>query len=167
MKVSWEGVFPAATTQFAPDLSIDLAATQKVQDALVRDGVHGLIIMGTVGENNSLEPDEKRAVLKAAAEAVAGRVPIIAGVSELDTKRAIAFAPHLLEDVTHSSFDLGTCGLSTCEQFLQMALASWLCGFQYRDNADHLAMRFHLFSISCRCCLRQGRGEVRSRLLVQ
>lgn len=92
MHVSWAGVFPAVTTQFAPDMSIDLAATQKVQDALVRDGVHGMIVMGTVGENNSLEPDEKRTVLKAAVEAVGKRVPILAGVSEFDTKRAIAFA---------------------------------------------------------------------------
>ncbi len=92
MKVDWAGVFPAATTQFAQDLAVDVGSTQHVQDALVRDGVHGLIIMGTVGENNSLEADEKRAVLKAAVETVAGRVPIIAGVSELDTKRAAAFA---------------------------------------------------------------------------
>ena len=92
MQVDWRGVFPAATTQFAPDLSIDLSETQRVQDALVRDGVHGLIIMGTVGENNSLEPEEKRTVLRAAVEAVNKRVPIIAGVSEFDTKRAIAFA---------------------------------------------------------------------------
>jgi len=92
MQVNWAGVFPAATTQFAADLSLDLGATQKVQDELVRDGVHGLIIMGTVGENNSLEPDEKRRVLKAAVEAVDRRVPVIAGVSEFDTKRAIAFA---------------------------------------------------------------------------
>ena len=60
MQVDWRGVFPAATTQFAPDLSICLNATQRVQDALIRDGVHGLIIMGTVGENNSLEPEEKQ-----------------------------------------------------------------------------------------------------------
>jgi 4-hydroxy-tetrahydrodipicolinate synthase len=92
MQVDWAGVFPAATTQFAPDMSIDLPATQKVQDALVRDGVHGLIIMGTVGENNSLEPDEKRTVLKAAVELVARRLPVVAGVSEFDTRRAIAFA---------------------------------------------------------------------------
>ncbi|MGE3929615.1 MAG: dihydrodipicolinate synthase family protein [Hyphomonadaceae bacterium] len=92
MKVSWEGVFPAATTQFAQDMSIDFDSTQRVQDALVRDGVHGLIIMGTVGENNSLEPDEKRKVLKAAAETVNKRAPIIAGVSEFDANRAIAFA---------------------------------------------------------------------------
>jgi 4-hydroxy-tetrahydrodipicolinate synthase len=92
MQVSWAGVFPAATTQFAPDLSIDYGETQRVQDALVRDGVHGLIIMGTVGENNSLLPDEKRAVLKGAVESVNKRVPVIAGVSELDTQRAIQFA---------------------------------------------------------------------------
>lgn len=92
MQVDWRGVFPAATTQFAPDLSIDIGESQRVQDALIRDGVHGLIVMGTVGENNSLLPDEKRSVLKAAVEAVAGRVPVVAGVSELDTKRAIEFA---------------------------------------------------------------------------
>jgi 4-hydroxy-tetrahydrodipicolinate synthase len=92
MQVNWAGVFPAATTQFAPDMSIDISATQKVQDALVKDGVHGLIIMGTVGENNSLEADEKRDELRAAVENVAGRVPVIVGVSEMDTKRAIAFA---------------------------------------------------------------------------
>ncbi len=92
MQVSWAGVFPAATTQFAEDLSIDFGATQKVQDALVRDGVHGMIVMGTVGENNSLEPDEKRAVLKAAVESVNKRIPVITGVSELTTPRAVAYA---------------------------------------------------------------------------
>ena len=90
--IDWAGVFPAATTQFKPDLSIDMEATQGMLDALVKDGVHGLIVMGTCGENNSLEPDEKRAVLAAAREAVAGRVPIVVGVSELTTTRAVAFA---------------------------------------------------------------------------
>lgn len=91
-RIGWQGVFPAATTQFAEDLSIDFDATQRVQDALIRDGVHGLVLMGTVGENNSLEAAEKRAVLKAGVEAVAGRVPVITGVSELSTDRAIAYA---------------------------------------------------------------------------
>jgi 1-pyrroline-4-hydroxy-2-carboxylate deaminase len=90
--VSWSGVFPAATTQFTSDLALDIEATQRVQSALLRDGVDGLIIIGTVGENNSLEPDEKRKVLSAAVESAAGKAPVIAGVSELTTQRAIAFA---------------------------------------------------------------------------
>jgi len=88
----WKGVFPAATTQFAPDLSIDMHATEAGLDALVRDGAHGLVLIGTVGEGNSLEPDEKRAVLKAAVACVDGRVPVVAGVSEFTTARAVAFA---------------------------------------------------------------------------
>jgi 4-hydroxy-tetrahydrodipicolinate synthase len=92
VRISWSGVFPAATTQFAPDLSVDLGETQRVQDALITDGVHGLIVLGTCGENNSLEPDEKRTVLKGAVEASAGRVPIVAGVSEFTTARAVQFA---------------------------------------------------------------------------
>ncbi len=88
----WTGVYPAATTQFAPDGSIDLPATQKVLSALVDDGVTGLILLGTCGENNSLDAEEKRAVLRAGVEAVGGRVPLVSGVSEFTTARAAAFA---------------------------------------------------------------------------
>ena len=89
---AWKGVYPAATTQFAEDLSVDIEATRGVLDALIRDGVHGLISLGTCGENNSLEPDEKRSVLEAAVETSAGRVPVVVGVSELTTARAVKFA---------------------------------------------------------------------------
>lgn len=92
MTPSWAGVYPAATTQFAEDGSIDMAETQRVLTALVDDGVDGLIILGTCGENNSLTAEEKRDVLSAAVEAVGGRVPLVTGVSELTTDRAIAYA---------------------------------------------------------------------------
>jgi 4-hydroxy-tetrahydrodipicolinate synthase len=89
---TWAGVFPATTTQFNRDLGVDLRATQDVQAALVRDGVHGMVLLGTVGENNSLDAGEKRAVLQAAVEAVGGKVPLIAGVSEFTTAAAQAYA---------------------------------------------------------------------------
>jgi 4-hydroxy-tetrahydrodipicolinate synthase len=88
----WSGVFPAATTQFDTAGNVDIAATQAVQAALVRDGVHGLVLLGTVGENNSLTVEEKRAVLKAAVAAVGGKVPLLTGVSENTTAAAATFA---------------------------------------------------------------------------
>jgi dihydrodipicolinate synthase/N-acetylneuraminate lyase len=91
-KTLWQGVYPAATTQFAESLAIDHDATQRVQTALVDDGVDGLIVLGTCGENNSLEADEKLAVLKGAVEAVGSRVPLVAGVSEFTTDRAVRYA---------------------------------------------------------------------------
>jgi 4-hydroxy-tetrahydrodipicolinate synthase len=88
---NWSGVYPAATTQFDAALELDLRATQAVQAALLRDGVHGLVLMGTVGEGNSLSAAEKRTVLRGAVEVTEGRVPIIAGVSEFTTATAAAF----------------------------------------------------------------------------
>lgn len=88
----WAGVFPAVTTQFAEDFSLDIPATRRVVDQLVRDGVHGIIAMGTCGENNSLRAEEKRVLLREIIDVVDGRVPVIAGVSELTTDLATAFA---------------------------------------------------------------------------
>ncbi len=92
LECGWAGVMPAVTTQFDTALEVDLGATRAVQSALVAEGVHGLVVLGTVGENNSLTPAEKRSVLEAAVGVAAGRVPVIAGVSELTTAAAVAFA---------------------------------------------------------------------------
>jgi len=89
---SWSGVFPAATTQFDTALEVDIPATQRVQKALLQDGVHGLVLMGTVGEGNSLSAEEKRRVLGAAVDVSEGKVPVIAGVSEFTTAAAARFA---------------------------------------------------------------------------
>ncbi len=92
MTLPWKGVFPAVTTQLAVDLCLDLDSTQRTVDNLVKDGINGVIALGTVGENNSLEFDEKISVLKAIVEVVAGRIPVLTGVSEYDTRRAARYA---------------------------------------------------------------------------
>lgn len=90
--VNWRGVYPAALTQFNPDYSVNLPATLKHLDALIEAGVHGFIMLGTCGENNSLEPEEKHQILQAAVKHVNKRVPVLTGVSELTTARAVRFA---------------------------------------------------------------------------
>lgn len=52
--IQWSGVFPAVTTQFKRDFSLDIDATHRVVKNLVKDGVSGLVVCGTVGENTSL-----------------------------------------------------------------------------------------------------------------
>jgi 4-hydroxy-tetrahydrodipicolinate synthase len=88
----WKGVFPAATTHFKPDQSIDFAATAAHIERLVRGGVHGFVMLGTVGENCSLDAEEKRQVLKLAVETVKGRVPVLAGTAECTTAAACKYA---------------------------------------------------------------------------
>ena len=92
MAVSWRGVFPAVTTQFHSDQSLDLAGTGRHLEKLVQSGIHGIIMLGTVGENCSLEHPEKQEVLRAAVRQVAGRVPVMTGVAECSTAMACRFA---------------------------------------------------------------------------
>jgi 4-hydroxy-tetrahydrodipicolinate synthase len=97
-RIGWQGVFPAVTTQFRDDFSLDIDATAKVIDGLIRDGVSGLIVCGTVGENTSLERREKAQIVEAAVAVARGRVPVICGIAEfttafaIDTARAAAAA---------------------------------------------------------------------------
>jgi 4-hydroxy-tetrahydrodipicolinate synthase len=92
VSVTWQGLYPAVTTQFKADESLDLPATQKEIEALLKAGVDGLIMLGTCGENCSLLPEEKRAVLKAAKEVAGGKVPVISGVSEFTTAGGMQYA---------------------------------------------------------------------------
>jgi 1-pyrroline-4-hydroxy-2-carboxylate deaminase len=90
--VNWRGVFPAVTTQFKADQSLDIPASLAQVDRLLRAGVHGLIMLGSLGENCALEPQEKRQLVKAAVEAVKGRVPVLSGVAECSTALAAHYA---------------------------------------------------------------------------
>ena len=88
LQVDWTGVFPAVPTQFHEDFSLNLPGTQEHIEALIKEGVHGLIMLGTIGENCSLSLDEKVKVLEAAVEVADGRVPVLNGVAEFTTQNA-------------------------------------------------------------------------------
>ena len=88
----WRGVFPAACTQFNPDESLNIDETLKHLDAMIDSGIHGLVMLGTVGENCSLLYDEKLELLKATVEHINGRIPVLTGVAEYTTALGCRFA---------------------------------------------------------------------------
>jgi len=90
--MQWTGVFPAVTTQMKRDGPLDLEATQQGIERLIEGGVRGLVMMGMVGENSSLRPDEKLNVLRAALESARGRVPVLSGVAEFTTAQGAEYA---------------------------------------------------------------------------
>jgi 1-pyrroline-4-hydroxy-2-carboxylate deaminase len=91
MKPHWTGVFPACTTQLKKNQSLDLPATARHFEALIESGVSGLIVCGSLGENQTLDPDEKRAVVRCAVETARGRVPVLSGVAESSTRAAVRY----------------------------------------------------------------------------
>lgn len=92
MAVNWSGVFPALMTEFNKDGSLDLEGTQRHIQSCMDAGTEGLIMLGTLGENSSLTPDEKEQVLGAAVEVCDGKIPVLSGVAEYTTDLAIAHA---------------------------------------------------------------------------
>lgn len=90
--MNWRGVYPAATTQFRDDESIDFDATAKHLEVMLAAGIHGLVLLGSVGENTALDYSEKIEFLKRMKDVVRGRVPILSGVAEITTRTACRYA---------------------------------------------------------------------------
>jgi 4-hydroxy-tetrahydrodipicolinate synthase len=87
----WTGVFPAVTTQFRQDLSLDLDATARHWEALIASGVSGLVVAGSLGENQTLDPAEKRLLVAEAVRLAAGRLPVLSGVAEMGAAAACQY----------------------------------------------------------------------------
>ena len=91
-KPLWSGVSPAITTQIKCDGSLDMKATANHIEVLLASGVSGLVMLGSLGENQMLTAEEKRSVLALGVEVVDGRVPVLSGVAETSTAEAVLYA---------------------------------------------------------------------------
>jgi 4-hydroxy-tetrahydrodipicolinate synthase/2-dehydro-3-deoxy-phosphogluconate/2-dehydro-3-deoxy-6-phosphogalactonate aldolase len=90
--LSLHGVVPPMVTAFAPDGSLDAAATAAHARFLVDGGVQGVFPLGTNGEFALLSAAERDRVVETVVEAVGGKVPVIAGVGAPSTRRTVARA---------------------------------------------------------------------------
>jgi len=78
---NFRGVYPAVTTPFHTDLSLDAPGFARLVDAVIGDGVDGIVVNGCTGESWSLSADERAIIFRTAVESSRGRVPIVAGCS--------------------------------------------------------------------------------------
>jgi 4-hydroxy-tetrahydrodipicolinate synthase len=90
--MTFPGIIPAVVVPFAEDDTIDADALRANVTHLLDGGVHGLVVNGTMGEAGSLSLDERGVVLRTVIEHVAGRVPVVAGVSAGATAQSVAYA---------------------------------------------------------------------------
>jgi 4-hydroxy-tetrahydrodipicolinate synthase len=88
----WHGVFPAITTPFTPDGTVDHAFLAGHARRLLAAGCRGLVPLGSLGEGATLTTAEKVAVLNTCVAAVGGRMPVIPGISALSTAEAVQLA---------------------------------------------------------------------------
>jgi 4-hydroxy-tetrahydrodipicolinate synthase len=88
----WAGVFPAITTPFLDDLSVDHARLAKHVAWLTDSGCRGIVALGSLGESATLTFDEKISILETCKRALGDRVPLVAGIAGLSTSECVALA---------------------------------------------------------------------------
>jgi dihydrodipicolinate synthase/N-acetylneuraminate lyase len=91
-QMTWRGVFPAITTPFNADLSIDHGFLATHCKWLVDNGCKGVVALGSLGEGATLTAAEKNQVLETCAKAIGDRAYVVAGISSLSTAEAVTIA---------------------------------------------------------------------------
>ena len=89
------GCGTALVTPFQRDETVDEAALRRFVDWQVAEGIHFVVPCGSTGEAATMTPAEHRRVVEITVEAVAGRVPVVAGAGSNDTARAIAISKEM------------------------------------------------------------------------
>lgn len=90
--MNWKGVFPAVTTKFHPDGSLDMDLFFKNLDFQLESGVHGIILGGTLGESSVLSQEEKITLTRETVNYLKGKAPVILNIAEGATKDALFWA---------------------------------------------------------------------------
>jgi 4-hydroxy-tetrahydrodipicolinate synthase len=91
IKKDWAGVFPAITTPFKADLSVDYDALSSHARWLIDAGCRGVVALGSLGESATLTRDEKVEVLRRLKQSLGNQL-LIAGISALSTADAVSLA---------------------------------------------------------------------------
>ncbi|MBW3521392.1 dihydrodipicolinate synthase family protein [Chryseobacterium sp. NKUCC03_KSP] len=91
-KVPFKGVIAYPITPFDQEEKVDISLFKKLVERLVISDSHGIAPLGSTGVLPYLTDEEKEAITEATIQQVAGRVPILAGVSNLTTEKTIHHA---------------------------------------------------------------------------
>jgi 4-hydroxy-tetrahydrodipicolinate synthase len=128
----WAGVFPAITTPFGPDLTIDYQALESQLEKFIQSGCQGIVALGSLGEAPVLETQEKLEILTQAARILHGRVPLVAGISAMSTAEAVSLAK--------AADDAGVDGL--------MVLPPYVYRSDWRETEAHVSAVFRATPLS-------------------
>ena len=88
----FEGVIAYPITPFDQNEKVDVFLFKKLVERLIVSGSHGIAPLGSTGVLPYLTDEEKEMITEATIEQVAGRVPILVGVSNLTTEKTIYHA---------------------------------------------------------------------------
>ena len=112
------GMATATITPMKGDGAVDYEAMGRFIDFQIENGINALVVMGTTGENATLEPEEQKEVIAFTVKKTAGRVPVIAGTGTNNTA-------HVLEN-TKNACAVGVDGILVVTPYYNKATQAGL-----------------------------------------
>jgi 4-hydroxy-tetrahydrodipicolinate synthase len=88
-RMSLRGVYTIALTPFIDKGDLDEESIGSLSEFYVESGVHGITILGIMGEASKLSDAERRVVTERYVSTVGGRVPVVVGCSAVATRVVI------------------------------------------------------------------------------
>ncbi len=130
------GLIPALATPLNADWTVDPKGMKTLIDYVIAGGARGLFVLSSTGEGPLLPDDQREVAVTTAAEAAAGRVPVLMHVPETSTQRVLRWvrqAPELGANYIVSTlpFYLRHVGQQTMDFYQAVADASPLPVFLY------------------------------------
>ncbi len=72
------------------ETGIDYEALGRFLEFQIESGINAIVVMGTTGENATIEPADQKEVIRFTVEKVAHRIPVIAGTGTNNTQHVLA-----------------------------------------------------------------------------
>ena len=135
---SIRGVVPPIATPVNKDETVDEKGMRRLVNFLLQNGAHAVFVMGGTGEFFCFPDREKARAIEIVVDEVGGRVPVIAGVTDLSTRRTIENA--------HTAQELGVDFIVSLPPFFFGLPQDWIFDF-YTTIAAETDLPLMLYNI--------------------
>lgn len=92
MKTTLRGIVPPLVTPLLDDNTLDIKGLERLIEHVVDGGVHGIFILGTTGESQSLGFGLRCEMIKESARILKNRIPLLVGISDTSIADSVALA---------------------------------------------------------------------------
>ena len=133
-----KGIVPPIATPINKDETVDETGMRRLVNFLLDNGAHCIFVMGGTGEFFCLSDREKRRAIEIVVDEVAGKAPVVAGITDLSTRRAI--------DNAHVAQEAGADFMASLPPFFFSMEQDWMTNF-YTAVADDSDLPLLLYNI--------------------
>jgi len=85
------GAFTALITPMKDSGEVDYEGFRRIIEFQIKEGIDGIVPLGTTGENPTLDENEEEQLIKIAVETAKGKIPVIVGAGSNDTRHMVSY----------------------------------------------------------------------------